>query len=208
MTGALSEWTMGKAVLTVFLTALMPACQGFWVHPALSSLTVSPVTASIQQGTTQQMTATGTFSDGTTENITTKVSWSTSDNTVASVGTTGMVTGVSTGSATITATSGNISGSTTLAVRVANLLSIHVNPTNGSINSGSTLQYQALGTAAGGQQYDITDSVTWTSSNPTAAIIGSTGEATAQAPPSTQQSNITASSGSIVSNTAILTVNP
>lgn len=154
------------------------------------------------------MTATGTFSDGTTENITAKVSWSTSDNSVASVGTTGMVTGVSTGSATITATSGDVSGSTTLTVRVANLLSIHVNPTNANINSGSTLQYQALGTVAGGQQYDITDSVTWTSSNPTAAIISSTGEATAQTPPSTQQSNITASSGSLVSNTAVLTVNP
>lgn len=154
------------------------------------------------------MTATGTFSDGTTENITTKVSWSTSDSTVASVGRTGMVTGGSSGSATIAATSGNISGSTTVSVRLGNLLSIHVNPTNASINSGSTLQYQALGTVAGGQQYDITDSVTWTSSNPTVATISSTGKATAQTPPSTQQCNITASSGSLVSNAAILTVNP
>jgi len=55
---------------------------------------------------------------------------------------------------------------------------------------------------------DLTSSATWNSSNPSAATIDANGLATAQAVTVTQTANITATSGSIVSPAALLTVNP
>jgi len=78
----------------------------------LLSITVTPGNASIVNGTTVQMTATGTYSDNSTLDLTTQVIWSSSDNTKATVSSTGLVTAIAPGSTTFTATSGNISGST------------------------------------------------------------------------------------------------
>ena len=81
------------AVLLLF--ALATGCKGFFVNPTLSTLTVGPTTPHIQQGTTLQMAATGTYNDGSTKDLTRTAFWSTSDSTIASVNASGLVTGVS-----------------------------------------------------------------------------------------------------------------
>jgi hypothetical protein len=78
----------------------------------LLSIAVTPSNPSIVNGTTVQLTATGAFSDGSTRDLTTQVIWSSSDDTRATVSSTGLVTAIATGSTTLIATSGNISGST------------------------------------------------------------------------------------------------
>jgi Big-like domain-containing protein/putative pyrroloquinoline-quinone binding quinoprotein len=78
----------------------------------LLSIAVTPSNPSIVNGTTVQLKATGTYSDSSTHDLTTLVIWSSSDNTKATVSSTGLVTAIATGSTTLTATSGNISGST------------------------------------------------------------------------------------------------
>ena len=72
---------------------------------ALSSIAVTADNTSITTGSTQQLTATGTYGDSTTADITASMTWSSSDTTIATVDpSTGIVTGVATGTATITAT--------------------------------------------------------------------------------------------------------
>src|SRR5712691_7289369 len=78
----------------------------------LLSIAVTPSNPSIVNGTTVQLTATGAFSDGSTRDLTTQVIWSSSDDTRATVSSTGLVTAIATGPTTLAATSGNISGST------------------------------------------------------------------------------------------------
>jgi len=78
----------------------------------LLSIAVTPGNPSIVNGTTVQLTATGTFSDSSTQDLTTQVIWSSSDSTKATVSSTGRVTALATGATTLTAASGNISGST------------------------------------------------------------------------------------------------
>lgn len=180
-------------------------CKGFFVNPTLTTVTVGPATPSIQQGSTFQMTATGTFDDGSTKTLTGNVLWSTSDSSIATVSDSGVVTGVSAGSATITATSGTVSGSTSVTITLANLVSIAISPTNPSISNGSTQQFKATGTVQGGGTVDITNSVTWLSSVTTVAQISSGGLATAEGP---GQTAITASSGNINSAPVTLTVTP
>jgi uncharacterized protein YjdB len=184
----------------------MVGCKGFFIGPTLTTVTVAPSTPSVAIGKTQQMTATGTYDNSSTETITDSASWASSDVTIATVSSTGLVTGVTSGSATISATLDGISGSTTVNVTVANLASISITPASQSISSGATQQYTAIGVLQNGNTVDLTSSVTWTSSNTAAATIDSSGLATALTVTSTESTNITAQSGSITSNTAVLTV--
>jgi trimeric autotransporter adhesin len=72
-------------------------------------------------GGSQQLTATGTFSDGTTLDITVYVGWSSSDASVADVsnaaGTKGLAYGFKAGSVTVTATRGIVKGTAALGVK-------------------------------------------------------------------------------------------
>lgn len=93
-------------------------------NATLQSIAVTPATATVGQGKTKQFTATGTFSDSTTQDITSLVAWSSSDTSVATIDSTGLATVLSSATkgatATITATAsgglGSSSGSATLTV--------------------------------------------------------------------------------------------
>ena len=87
----------------------------------LTSITVTPVNPSIAIGITQQFTATGNYSDGSTQNLTNSVTWTSANTSVATVQSTGtshpgLATGVATGTTNIQATYTTISGSTQIIV--------------------------------------------------------------------------------------------
>ena len=86
--------------------------------PVLTGLSVTPVDSTIESGSNIQLTATGTFSDKSTSDLTDQVSWSSSASGVATVGATGLVIASGVGSATILAVDGSgLSASTNLAVQ-------------------------------------------------------------------------------------------
>ena len=86
--------------------------------PTLSSIAVIPATpANLAVGSTQQFTASGIYSGGSSANITSQVTWTSSNATVATISTIGLATGVASGSANITASaSGVTSPAVTLTV--------------------------------------------------------------------------------------------
>jgi len=88
--------------------------------PQLVSLAVTSATNSITVGQTQQLTATGTFSDNSTQNLTTTAAWVSSVPTVATISSTGLVTAVAPGSSAITASQSNIVGTLILTVTSSN----------------------------------------------------------------------------------------
>lgn len=200
--GAIITTVASLCVLSVLVIA---GCKGFFIGPTLTTVTLAPSTPSIAVGKTQQMTATGTYDNSSTQTITDSASWASSDVAIATVSSTGLVTGIASGSATISATLGGVSGSTTVNVTVANLASISITPATQSISSGATQQYTAVGILQNGITVDLTSSLTWSSSNTAVATIDSAGLATAKSVSSTGTTDITAKSGSITSNTATLT---
>ncbi|WP_298435884.1 DUF4082 domain-containing protein [Geobacter sp.] len=120
----------------VFTTAL----------PTLSSITVTPVNQTIPTGTTQQFTASGTYSDGSTKELSTQATWASSNTGVATIGSSGLATAVSPGSTTISATLSGVTGSTTLTVQ-ATPLTI----TTASLAGGTQgVPYTATVAASGG----------------------------------------------------------
>jgi len=70
----------------------------------LTTITVTPANPSIIQGQNVQFTATGTYSDTTSLDITNTVTWGTTNPSVATVNSTGLATGTGLGAVTISAT--------------------------------------------------------------------------------------------------------
>ena len=105
---------------SVFPTQTYNAAN-YWVDvvfsPAeLSSIGVTPVNPTITTGATQAFTATGTYADGTTSNMTSQVTWASSNPSVATINSTGLAFGANSGSTTISATLGAVAGNTLLGV--------------------------------------------------------------------------------------------
>jgi alpha-tubulin suppressor-like RCC1 family protein len=83
----------------------------------LQTITVRPANSTIANGTTESFVAIGTFSDGSTQDLTGRVTWSSSNLAVATMnGRT--ATAVSLGQTTIMAALGSIAGSTSLTARI------------------------------------------------------------------------------------------
>jgi 6-phosphogluconolactonase (cycloisomerase 2 family) len=86
----------------------------------ISSLAVQPSSPTILVGGVQQFIAVATLPNGSTQNLTTSVTWSSSDTTVATIsnapGNQGFATGVSVGTVTITADLNGVAGSAVLSV--------------------------------------------------------------------------------------------
>lgn len=185
----------------------------------LTSIQVNLADASIARGTGTTAEATGIYSDGSSQNISDQVSWTTSNAGRAQIGTLTATPSVnvlspangSTGAATITATMGGISGSGSITVTPARLVSLQVDPTNPSVALGLSQSFTATGTYTDATTQDLTTAVTWSSSNTGVASIsnaaGSEGSATTASQGST---NITAAynpgTGLITSPPSVLTV--
>jgi hypothetical protein len=86
----------------------------------LSSLTISPPNPPARAGTTVAFTATGTFSDGSTLDVTTFVTWTSSNTATADVsnanGSRGQATAFAAGTTTIQAQRGAVTATTILTV--------------------------------------------------------------------------------------------
>ena len=64
------------------------------VTPALVSIAVAPAGTTLVVGNSQQFTATGTFSDGSTKDITSSVAWSSSATDIVSISNAGLANGL------------------------------------------------------------------------------------------------------------------
>ena len=167
----------GSTTITATQAGVSGATTVTVTAAVLTAIVVTPSNSSIANGTTEQLKATGAFSDGTTQDLTTQVSWTSSSDTIAHVDDTpvspGLVTGTGVGSSTITATLAGVSGSAAVTVTAAVLTSLTVTPANASIPVGTGQQLIATGTFSDGLTKDLTTSVTWGSSDTTLAGVSS-----------------------------------
>jgi len=157
---ATSEGKSGTATITV-------------TNVPVAAVTVSPATASIQTASTQQLSTVTKDSAGNT--LTGRiVTWASSNSSVASVNSSGLVSGVAAGSATITATSESKSGTAAITVIIVPVASVTVSPASASIGIGGTRQLSAVTKDAAGNTL-TGRAVTWASSNLAVATVNGTG---------------------------------
>jgi Bacterial Ig-like domain (group 2) len=191
------------------------------VPTTLVSVTVSPVAANVAVGAEEQFTATGVYSDLSTRDLTDSVTWSSSASGTATIsntpGSQGRATGIADGVVTITATdpSALVSGTAALTVTPipaprTELVAVDVAPAVADVAVGAGEQFTATGVYSDSSTRDLTDTVTWSSSDSTTATVsnapGSQGLATGIADGVV---TITATDPSaVVGGTGLLTVTP
>ena len=155
------------------------------VVPQLTGITISPASAQIARGTTQQFTATGQYNDGTTPDITALVAWSSNQAGTASIssspGTQGLALASGAGTTSITASIGSVSSTpATLTVSGAKLVSIGLAPQNPIFGLATARQMVATGTFDDASTQNLSRQVIWTTTaNPSPVVrISATGVAT------------------------------
>lgn len=199
-------------------TASSPASSLTVSNANLTSISVSPANPTVPLATAQQLTATGTFDDSTTQDLSRIVAWTTANthSRVASVSATGIVTGLGLGNETITATapSSGISASTGITVDESSVLGVNVLPVemvtlSGTLSpepvmaNGTARQMRALATFHDGSTLDVTgiQGIAWNSSDVgVASIAPDTGLLTTTGPGT---SDITAALGSQQGSTSL-----
>jgi uncharacterized protein YjdB len=181
---------------TVTITAVIEGVSGTGTYSVtrvpVATLTVVPASASVLPGGTFPLAVTLTGTNGQPLSTTGRViTWTSSDNAVATVSTIGMVTGVATGSATITATTEGVSGTATVTVSATPVASVTVTPSPATVVEGGTTTLVATAFDAGGNVLTGRTAF-WESSNPQVSV-SQNGVVTAVLNSATQQTTIKAS---------------
>lgn len=173
--GVVTAAATGSTVISATLSGVSGSAPLTVTPAVLVSIAVTPASASLPKGLTQQYTATATFSDGSHEDVTSSVTWSSNASGTASIAAGGLASASSVGAATITAALGSVSGSAPVTVTAPTLISIGLTPANGSVPSGRQQQVTAVGVFSDGTTQPLTTQAVWTSSNPAVAPISNAG---------------------------------
>ncbi len=200
--GRVTAHAVGTATVTASLAGQVGSTVVTVTPAQLVSIGLSPATPTVPRGLSQALSATGVYTDGSTQDLTAVATWSSTDSTVAPVVPSGLgagtVTASNTGSATISATSGGKTGSTLFTVSAAVLQSLQVTPSSPSVAAGLHRALTATGVYSDASTQDLTTQVTWSSLDPATASVsnasGSEGDVTGLVAGST---TITAAKGSV-----------
>lgn len=202
-TGLVTGVFPGTATISASLGSITGTAQ-VTVVKSLVGIAVTPQAPQLGIGQTVSLTATGSYNDGSTADITALVNWSSGTSSVATVNAAGVATGVAVGTSTVTASLSGISGSTKVTV-FRSLVSIAVTPANPQIFVNGTEPFIATGTYNDGFVQDLSTVVIWASSAPGIATVNGVGQATGVTPGT---STISATNGGITGSTILTVVLP
>jgi hypothetical protein len=202
----------GLAIGTVTVTGQLNGYQSqmtLIVTPAtLTSVVLSPSAVSLAAETAQQISVIGSFSDGSTQDLSSGATWLSSLPAVATVSTTGFVHGIDTGSAGLSASFGGQTATASVQVTPATLVSVALSPAVPNLHEGTWQQVHLIGTFSDATTEDLTAQATWQSSDATVVSLSATGIASALAAGTVQISGTmngqTASSGNFAVPSATL----
>ena len=144
--------------------------------PTVSTIEVSPTSASLEVGKTQQFTATAKASNGTTVSGV-NITWSSSDTGVVTITNAGVAAAVALGTATIQASAEGVNSAPVMITVSEVTATVVVSPDMETIVKGHTLQFEAVALASDGTQISGVE-FTWSSSDEMVATVHRAGLAT------------------------------
>ncbi len=176
--GQVTGVKVGSTTVTATLSGISQSASVTVANPSLLSIVVAPATATVTAGSTQAFTATGKYDNSTTVDITTQVTWSSSNIAVAqasnAAASNGVVTSLTRGTATITAALQGVQGTAALTVTAPTLVSITVTPATATITVGDTQAFTVRAVYANGTTGVLTGA-TWSMSSTGVATIAAGG---------------------------------
>ena len=155
---------------------LLCACGGdMHVSSNLIRISITPGTSSLSVGQTLQLSVVGTYGDGTTTDRTAQVQWASSNATIASVSSTGVLHAKALGAVSISAGLQGLTASTNVNVKSAAPRSIAITPAPVALTVGKNVQLTVSAALSDGTHQDVTQAVTWTVSDPGIIAIDAKG---------------------------------
>ncbi len=155
----------------------------FVTPPELVVLAVTPGDTSVALGEAVQLHAQGTYTDGSSAQLTAVAGWSSAPAGVVDVGADGRATTLAAGSASVTATLDHVtSAAAHISVGVPRLLALDGTPDTATIPAGTIHHVSSWGTYSDGSVVDRTPVVTWASLEPAVASFIAPGAVLAHAP--------------------------
>lgn len=136
--------------------------------PTLQSVSVNPDSQILDVNNTQQLSATALYSDSSTADVTSSSTWTSSDENVATVSASGLVTSIGSGTCNITATYNSQSDYASITVneqQEVTLTKIEIMPEPTTIENGTTQQLSVVAYYSDSSTVDVTSSATFESSN-------------------------------------------
>ena len=179
-TGVVSGLSPGTAIVFANVEGVLGSATVTVKQVPVGSVVVSPQTASVPVGGAVQLSASVRDASGA-ELQGRLVGWTSSDESVAVVSSSGRVSGLKIGTATITASSEGKSGTATVTVTAAAVASVKVTPPTASITVGQTTNLTAQTLDANGSAL-TGRAVAWTSSDGGIATVSEAGVVTGVAP--------------------------
>ena len=147
---------------------------------AVASVVVSPPSVSVRIATTVTLAAQALDAEG--KPLTNRAfDWSSSNTSIATISSSGMVTGIATGVATMTASSEGHTGTAAITVIVNPVATVTISPPLDTLGVGNEAILSVSLKDAGGAVL-TSRVVTWSSSNVQIATVSSSGTVTALAP--------------------------
>jgi hypothetical protein len=184
----------GQATITATYMMLTATATFTVTAPQLIGLELSPTTASMIIGQSQQFQATALYDDGTRQTVTTTALWSSDATNVLAVSDTaggggpggpgggggagtpkGDAVALAVGKATVTATYQGQTATASVTVSAPTLVSVQVTPTNPTLAQGAGQQFQAVALYSDFSTVNVTATASWASSTPTVATITNAG---------------------------------
>lgn len=162
----------GMATVTATLDTVS-AASTLTVTPTISRIAIDPEMLTIKHHASGRLSAIATMTDGSSRDITSEVTWTSSNDSVTSVSV-GAVAGNTPGSASITATLETFSASAAITVEPV-IQSVSISPSSVSLEIGQSASFTASCTYSDGSTGDVTSSATWDSSNGSVATVNGSG---------------------------------
>lgn len=142
-----------------------------------NQLTASHRSLILKKGDSAAVTLTATYSDGTTEDVSSKAVWSVSSSKVAEVQD-GVVTAIERGKTTLTAKYG--SKSVSIPVEVDYAVKLTASDKSIQLKSGQTKTLTVTATFSDGSTRDVTSEVDWSTRNYKVAEVDASGQVTGE----------------------------
>ncbi len=186
----LPSFGLSLALLAVLLAPAFSGCGSAnsgsvtGTQKTIRTIALSPTSANLVVGATQQFTATATYSDASTADVTSTATWVSANTGFATVNSSGMATALAAGSTTVTASVSGFSGTASVSVTTPakTVSSIAVTPASPSITAGATQQFTATATYSDGSTGNVTSQASWSSSDNSVATVNASGMATGAGP--------------------------
>jgi len=204
--GLVTALSPGETSITAMYEDVWQSGPVVVTNAFLAGIEITPQDIQLQVGVSQQYEANGTFSDGSTQDITGLATWKSSDSDIVAIDNGGLATTSAIGTSTISGIWQDIESVTSLLVTGATLTSISITPQDATVAQGTTVQFEAEGTFSDNTTLDITESVDWQSSATAIGAVNTSGLATGIGPGEAEISASFEVDDDTVSAKAVLTV--